>query len=42
LRGLLFGALACSPPVILGVQRANSDILIFGLIALALALPPEG
>ncbi|MEO6876776.1 MAG: glycosyltransferase family 87 protein [Opitutaceae bacterium] len=41
-RGLLLGALACSPPVVLAVQRANADILMLGLVALALVWLRQG
>lgn len=36
LRGILFGVLVCSPPVILSAQRANAEVLMLGLVALAL------
>ena len=41
-RGWLLGALLCSPPAILAVQRGNTDVLILGLIAFALVLLRRG
>ena len=41
-RGLLLGLLACSPPVLLAAQRANADILMFGVVALGLVLLRRG
>jgi hypothetical protein len=43
--GLLYAALLCSPPFMLGVERGNVDLLIFALLAGAAALmarPLEG
>ncbi len=37
LQGLLAGAAACSPPAMLALERGNSDLIIFLLIAAALA-----
>lgn len=33
--GLLYGVLICSPPVMLGVERGNNDLVIFVLLSLA-------
>ncbi len=33
--GLLYGALICSPAVMLGVERGNNDLVIFVLLSLA-------
>ncbi len=35
--GLLAGAVACSPPVLLALERCNSDLIVFMLVAAALA-----
>ncbi|HEX3729459.1 MAG TPA: glycosyltransferase family 87 protein [Opitutaceae bacterium] len=35
--GLIAGAALCSPPALLALERANSDLLIFILLALSLA-----
>ena len=35
LSGALYGVALCSPAVMLGVQRANVDLLLFGLLVLA-------
>ncbi len=37
LQGLLAGAAACSPPAMLALERGNSDLIIFLLLAAALA-----
>ena len=41
-QGLLAGAAACSPPVMLALERANSDLIIFILTAVALAALARG
>jgi hypothetical protein len=40
--GLLAGAAACSPPVMLALERCNSDLLIFMLVGAALAALARG
>jgi hypothetical protein len=42
LQGLLAGAAACSPPVMLALERCNSDLIIFILIAAALGCLARG
>ena len=37
IQGLLAGAAACSPPVILALERCNSDLIIFLVVAAAVA-----
>jgi hypothetical protein len=41
-QGAFVGLLACSPPVLLAAQRANTDLLIFGLLAVGLTLLRKG
>jgi len=41
-RGILLGVLVASPPVVLAAQRANADVLMLGLAALALGLFRRG
>lgn len=39
---LVYAAAACSPAVMLGVERGNADLLVFALVVLALALFRRG